>query len=120
MARVEVFVRPVLAPDTVADAPAPQGRPRGSHPNGDQVLFQQATSPSGLKSHPGYGDEIDQFGSENLSGAHRPVRITIQNRAQRFPGLYAPRGGASGVPAASRITSGIATTISSDRHFAST
>lgn len=94
IARVEVFLRPVgstappgqrvLALETAADAPAPQGRYKlafdsRAYPNGEYELFLQATSPSGLKSHPSYGDEIHQFGSENLSGAYRPVRITIQN-----------------------------------------
>jgi hypothetical protein len=70
--------------NTAEDAPAPQGRYRiafdsRAYPNGDYELFLQATTPSGLKSHPSYGEEIYHFGSENLSGAYRPVRIRIQN-----------------------------------------
>jgi hypothetical protein len=91
---LEVFLRaagsgsspgtPVVQLDTALDAPAPQGRYRMAFdsrtwPNGDYELFLQATSPSGLKSHPSYGDEIYHFGSENISGAYRPVRIRIQN-----------------------------------------
>jgi hypothetical protein len=94
IAKLEVFLRPagggvppgnrVILLDTARDAPAPQGRyklPFDSRtvPNGDYELFLQATSPSGLKSHPSYGHEIYHFGSENLSGAYRPVRIRIQN-----------------------------------------
>lgn len=93
-AKLEVFLRPVgttappgqrvIALDTAADAPAPQGRYKlpfdsRAYPDGDYDLFLQTTSPAGLKSHPSYGDEIHTFGSEGLSGAYRPVRIRIDN-----------------------------------------
>lgn len=91
---LELFLRPAGAPggpgvaihaiDTARDAPAPQGRYRipfdsRAHANGDYELFLQATTPSGLKSHPSYGEEIYHFGSENLAGAYRPIRIRIAN-----------------------------------------
>lgn len=94
IAQLELFLRPagvgiapgpsILQLNTAIDAPAPQGRYRlpldtRAYPNGDYELFLQATSPSGLKSHPSYGHEINHFGSEHLSGAYRPVRIRIQN-----------------------------------------
>lgn len=94
ISKLELFLRrvgtgtgpgdPVRALDTAHDAPAPQGRYRiafdsRAHANGDYELFLQATTPSGLKSHPSYGEEISHYGSENLSGAYRPVRIRIQN-----------------------------------------
>ncbi len=92
--RVEVFLRPagdpgspgtaVAAIRTDRHAPVPQGRflmPFDStgFANGDYDLFVQATTPSGLRSHPSYGDEIDHFAIEDLSGAYYPIRIRIQN-----------------------------------------
>ncbi len=94
LAQIEVFLRPagsgsepgerLLQIDTAIDAPAPQGRylldfDSSSFPNGDYELFVQATTPSGSKSHPSYGDEIDQFGVAKLSGAYYPIPIRIQN-----------------------------------------
>jgi hypothetical protein len=74
----------VLKIDTAVDAPAPQGRylldfdTRG-YANGDYELFVQATTPSGLKSHPSYGDETYRFDAGALSGAYYPILIRIQN-----------------------------------------
>jgi hypothetical protein len=98
LARIEVFLRRVGtgAPagtgpgdrvamiDTAVDAPAPQGRYRlefdsRSFANGDYELFVQATTPSGLKSHPSYGDEAYRFNASALSGAYYPIPIRIQN-----------------------------------------
>lgn len=94
IAKLEVFLRPagvgtppgtrIILLETAIDAPAPQGRYRLpfntlEYPNGDYELFLQGSSPSGLKTHPSYGHEIYEFGSENLSGAYRPVRVRIQN-----------------------------------------
>jgi hypothetical protein len=39
----------------------------------------QATTPSGLKSHPSYGDEMHHFETAELSGAYYPIPIRIQN-----------------------------------------
>lgn len=94
LAKIEVFIRragsgsgpgqPLLSLDTAVDAPAPQGRyllefdSRG-FANGDYELFVQATTPSGLKSHPSYGDETYQFNASALSGAYYPIPIRIQN-----------------------------------------
>lgn len=94
LARIEVFLRRVgsgsgpgdrvLLLETAVDAPAPQGRyllefdSRGLA-NGDYELFVQATTPSGLKSHPSYGDETYRFGAAGLSGAYYPIPIRIQN-----------------------------------------
>ncbi|MET0332942.1 MAG: hypothetical protein ABW190_01620 [Rhizobacter sp.] len=94
LSRIEVFLRRVgtgtgpgdrvLLLDTAVDAPAPQGRylvdfdTRG-FANGDYELFVQATTPSGLKSHPSYGDETYQFNANALSGAYYPIPIRIQN-----------------------------------------
>ena len=97
IAEIEVFLRAagaappgqrVLALDTARDAPAPQGRYirtldlSGLAP-GDYDLFVQATSPSGLKSHPSYGDETWVWDAADLSGAYYPIGITLANGAQR-------------------------------------
>ncbi len=94
MTKVEVFLRRagdssesalrVLQIDTAIDAPAPQGRyllqfDSRPFPNGDYELFVQATTPSGKKSHPNYGDELQLFDSAALSGAYYPIPIRIQN-----------------------------------------
>lgn len=94
LAQIEVFLRRtggdsepgnrVLQIDTAIDAPAPQGRylvtfDSQPFPNGDYELFVQATTPSGVKSHPSYGDEVDYFGAAKLSGAYYPIPIRIQN-----------------------------------------
>lgn len=94
LAKVEVFLQPaggstepgsrVWHIDTSVDAPAPQGRylfkfDTSPFPNGEYELFVQATTPSGLKSHPSYGDELYNFDSANLSGAYYPIRIRISN-----------------------------------------
>jgi hypothetical protein len=50
-----------------------------SFANGDYELFVQATTPSGLKSHPSYGDETYRFDATALSGAYYPIPIRIQN-----------------------------------------
>ncbi len=94
IAKIEVFLRRVgtgtgpgnliLSLDTAIDAPAPQGRyllnfdSRG-FVNGDYELFVQATTPSGLKSHPSYGDETHHFEISVVSGAYYPMPIRIQN-----------------------------------------
>ncbi len=94
LAQIEVFLRrvgsgtgpgqQVLKIDTAVDAPAPQGRyllnldTRG-FANGDYELFVQATTPSGLKSHPSYGDETYKFDAAALSGAYYPILVRIQN-----------------------------------------
>jgi hypothetical protein len=94
ISRVEVFVRPagstagpgtrVQLLSTAVDAPAPQGRYRLTFDsrrfvNGDYELFVQATTPSGRKSHPSYGDEAALFDAQALSGAYYPIPITIRN-----------------------------------------
>lgn len=94
IAKVEVFLRVagsgtvpgtrVISLDTARDAPAPQGRyamqfDSTAFPNGDYELFVQATTPSGLKSHPSYGDETYHFDATQLSGAYYPIQIRIQN-----------------------------------------
>jgi hypothetical protein len=94
IAQIEVFLRRVgtgpgpgtrvLQLPTAQDAPAPQGRyllQFDSTPfaNGDYELFVQATTPSGLKSHPSYGDETYHFNASELSGAYYPIQIRIQN-----------------------------------------
>lgn len=94
IASVEVFLRPsgttgaastrVLALDTGRDVPAPQGRylrtfDSRAFANGDYELFVQATSPSGLKSHPSYGDETYLWDAAQLSGAYYPIQVHIQN-----------------------------------------
>ncbi|UXI65810.1 hypothetical protein [Tahibacter amnicola] len=74
----------VIHLDTARDAPAPQGRyllsfdTRG-FANGDYELFVQATSPSGLKSHPSYGDEMHHFEAQELSGGYYPIQVRIEN-----------------------------------------
>ncbi len=71
--------------DTSIDAPAPQGRyllqfDSRPFPNGDYELFVQATTPSGVKSHPSYnGDELNRFDPAALSGAYYPIPIRISN-----------------------------------------
>jgi hypothetical protein len=96
VAQVEVFLRRVgsdSAPglrvwqiDTSIDAPAPQGRyalefDSRPFPNGEYELFVQATTPSGIKSHPSYnGDELNRFDSAELSGAYYPIPIRILNQ----------------------------------------
>ena len=96
IASVEVFLRPAQAGagsgpgervawiDTAVDAPAPQGRYRlwfdaGDFANGDYQLFVRATTPSGLHSHPSYGDELHFFDTADLSGAYYPIPIRIDN-----------------------------------------
>ena len=94
IAKIEVFLRKVgtgtgpgelvVSLDTAVDAPAPQGRyllnfDSRRYANGDYELFVQATTPSGLKSHPSYGDETHHFAFEALSGAYYPMPIRIQN-----------------------------------------
>ncbi|MGN6519970.1 MAG: hypothetical protein ACTHK2_11165 [Dokdonella sp.] len=94
IAMVEVFMRPsgggaatstrVHALDTGRDVPAPQGRYLRSFDsrafaNGDYELFVQATSPSGQKSHPSYGDETYVWDAAQLSGAYYPIQVHIQN-----------------------------------------
>ncbi|MBX3605918.1 MAG: hypothetical protein KF788_11620 [Piscinibacter sp.] len=94
LAQIEVFIRragsgsgpgqQLLKLDTAVDAPAPQGRYRfefdsRGFPDGDYELFVQATTPSGLKSHPSYGDETYQFDAGALSGAYYPIPIRIKN-----------------------------------------
>ncbi len=94
VAQIEVFLRRVgsgtgpgdriLLLATAQDAPAPQGRygmqfDSRPYPNGDYELFVQATTPSGLKSHPSYGDETYHFDAAQLSGAYYPMPIRIQN-----------------------------------------
>jgi hypothetical protein len=74
----------VLSLDTAVDAPAPQGRyllnlDSRKFANGNYELFVQATTPSGLKSHPNYGDETHHFDLSVLSGAYYPMPIRIQN-----------------------------------------
>jgi hypothetical protein len=92
--RIQVFLRPVGAGGgpgqvvaqlgTARHAPAPQGRyalqfDSGAFGNGDYELFVQATTPSGLASHPSYGDQLDHFDTALLSGAYYPIQIRIQN-----------------------------------------
>ena len=73
-----------MAIDTARDVPAPQGRytrpfdTRG-FANGDYEIFVQATAPSGLKSHPSYGNETYLWDAADLSGAYYPIQIRIQN-----------------------------------------
>jgi hypothetical protein len=94
IAKVEVFIRPagstavpgnrVVLLETAQDAPAPQGRyalqfDSSAFANGDYELYVLATTPSGLKSHPSYGDEMHHFDAAELSGAYYPIPIHIQN-----------------------------------------
>lgn len=93
IAGIEVFLRAsgeappgqrVLALDTARDAPAPQGRyirtlDLSGFAAGDYDLFVQATSPSGLKSHPSYGDETHVWDAADLSGAYYPIGITLED-----------------------------------------
>lgn len=97
IAGIEVFLRApgapspgqrVLALDTARDAPAPQGRyirtlDLSGLADGDYDLFVQATSPSGLKSHPSYGDETHVWDAADLAGAYYPIGITVDNSARR-------------------------------------
>ncbi len=93
IAQIEVFLRQVgtagpgeriILQPTAADAPVPQGRyslefDSTTQSNGDYEIFVQATTPSGLKSHPSYGDETYHFDAAQLSGAYYPIQIRIQN-----------------------------------------
>jgi hypothetical protein len=94
IANVDVSIRPsggdettsqrVLALATARDVPTPQGRyirsfDSTAFANGDYELFVQATEPSGLKSHPSYGDETYVWDAADLSGAYYPIQIHIQN-----------------------------------------
>jgi hypothetical protein len=99
IAKVEVFLRAVggappgqrvLGLETARDAPAPQGRyirtiDVSGLADGDYDLFVQATSPSGLKSHPSYGDETHVWDAAELSGAYYPIGVTIHNAARSPP-----------------------------------
>lgn len=98
IARVEVFLRAagdappgqrVLALDTSLDAPAPQGRyvrtiDLSGFAEGDYDLFVKAISPSGLESHPSYGDETHVWDAADLAGAYYPIGITLE-RPARLP-----------------------------------
>jgi len=92
--QVEVFLRRVgsgsgpgdrvMRIDTARDAPAPQGRytrvlDTTAFANGDYEIFVQATTPSGLKSHPSYGNETYLWDAAQLSGAYYPIQIRIAN-----------------------------------------
>jgi hypothetical protein len=94
IAKLEVFIRRVgtgtgpgdllLSLDTAIDAPAPQGRylldfDSRRFANGDYELYVQATTPSGAKGHPSYGDETHHFDLSAVSGAYYPIPIRIQN-----------------------------------------
>jgi len=94
IANIDVFIRPsgadesasqrLLTLATARDVPTPQGRYIRSFDstpfaNGDYELFVQATEPSGLKSHPSYGDETYVWDASQLSGAYYPIQIHIQN-----------------------------------------
>jgi hypothetical protein len=97
IAKVEVFLRRVgsntppgasasrvLLVDTAREVPTPHGRytrrlDTSAFPNGDYEIFVQATAPSGLKSHPSYGNETALWDAALLSGAYYPMQISIQN-----------------------------------------
>lgn len=93
IATLEVFIRPsggtapgarIVRLDTARHVPAPQGRyalqfDSAAFPNGSYDLFVQATTPSGVKSVPSYGDEVYEFDAAALSGAYYPIPIRIQN-----------------------------------------
>jgi hypothetical protein len=94
IANIDVFIRPsgadesasqrLLTLATARDVPTPQGRYIRSFDstpfaNGDYELFVQATEPSGLRSHPSYGDETYVWDAAQLSGAYYPIQIHIQN-----------------------------------------
>lgn len=94
IASIDVQIRPtgadasasqsVLTLATARDVPTPQGRyirgfDSAAFANGDYELFVQATEPSGLKSHPSYGDETYVWDAAQLSGAYYPIQIHIQN-----------------------------------------
>jgi hypothetical protein len=70
--------------DTARDVPTAQGRytrtlDTTAFANGDYEIFVQATTPSGLKSHPSYGNEAHLWDAAQLSGAYYPIQIRIQN-----------------------------------------
>lgn len=94
IAQVEVFLRRagsgavpgerVILLDTARHAPTPQGRYTVSFDtrgfaNGDYELFVQATTPTGVKSHPSYGDEAERWDAAELSGKYYPIPVTLQN-----------------------------------------
>lgn len=93
IAAVEVWLRPVggsglgdrvLRIETAPDVPAPHGRytrtiDTRAFPNGDCEIFVQALSPSGLRSHPSYGNEVELWNAAQLSGAYYPLQIRVQN-----------------------------------------
>ena len=94
IARIEVFLRRagtdtgpgerVILLDTARDAPAPQGRytvpfDTTALADGDYEIFVQATAPSGLKSHPSYGNEVELWDAAELSGAYYPIQLRIDN-----------------------------------------
>ena len=92
--KIEVFLRRVgtgpgpgervILLDTARDAPAPQGRyttmlDTRVFADGDYELFVLATTPSGLKSHPSYGNEVELWDAAELSGAYYPIPLHIEN-----------------------------------------
>lgn len=94
IAAVEVYLRRVgtgtapgdlvLRLDTARHVPTPHGRyirtlDTTTLPNGDYEIFLQAVTPSGLKSHPSYGNEVELWNAAELSGAYYPIPIRIQN-----------------------------------------
>ncbi|MBL8298891.1 MAG: hypothetical protein JNN30_11150 [Rhodanobacteraceae bacterium] len=94
IAAIEVYLRrvgsgtgpgdQVLRLDTARHVPSPQGRyvrslDTTSLANGDYEIFLQAISPSGLKSHPSYGNEAQLWDAAQLSGAYYPIPIRVQN-----------------------------------------
>lgn len=94
IAAVEVYLRRVgtgtapgdrvLRLDTARHVPTPHGRfirtlDTTALPNGDYDIFLQAVTPSGLKSHPSYGNEVELWDAAQLSGAYYPIPIRIQN-----------------------------------------
>ena len=69
---------------TARDAPAPQVRyafkfDTRRYANGEYELFVQATTGSGLKSHPEYPYSAFRFDPSEWAGAYEPVIITIKN-----------------------------------------
>ncbi len=96
ISKVEVFLRRVgtgtgpgdriLLIETARDAPTPHGRyartvDTTGLANGDYEIFVQATTPSGLRSHPSYGNETHLWDAADLSGAYYPIQIRIANPA---------------------------------------
>lgn len=94
IASVAVFLRPqgstggpgqrVLFIETARDVPAPQGRytrtfDSRAFADGDYELFVRAVTPSGLYSHPSYGNEAELWNAAELSGAYYPIPIRIDN-----------------------------------------